>query len=80
MRSISTSPRSRLETSDFCAYTWTAWTSSSRGTRPSASLTGASIDFADAVEVFYDDLACITIRIISARLATAAERRHYEQG
>ena len=72
------------------------------------------IDFADAVEVFYDDLACTmedpdhhgeqrfiligidafqrvlvvvytqtdahTIRIISARAATAAERRHYEQG
>jgi len=72
------------------------------------------IDFADAVEVFYDDLACamadpgdhaeqrfvvtgvdafgrilavvytqpdeLTIRIISARAATAAERRHYEQG
>ena len=72
------------------------------------------IDFADAVEVFYDDLACtmvdpdhhveqrfvrvgldafgrvlvavytqpdeLTIRIISARQATAAERRHYEQG
>ena len=70
------------------------------------------IDFADAVEVFYDDLACTladpdhmraalrhgrsrrlrarvgrlhparraTIRIISARQATAAERRHYEQG
>jgi uncharacterized protein len=72
------------------------------------------IDFADAVEVFYDDLACtmsdpdhhaeqrivvtgvdafgrvlvvvctqpdaLTIRIISARPATAAERRHYEQG
>ena len=72
------------------------------------------IDFADAVEVFYDDLACtmavpdhhteerfvvtgidafgrvlaivyaqpdeFTIRIISARPATASERRHYEQG
>ena len=72
------------------------------------------IDFADTVEVFYDDLACtmadpdhhaeqrlvvtgvdafgralvvvytqpdeLTIRIISARTATAAERRHYEQG
>jgi uncharacterized DUF497 family protein len=72
------------------------------------------IDFADAVEVFYDDWACAmadpdhhaeqrfvltgtdafqrilvvvytqpdnqTIRIISARSATAAERRHYEQG
>ena len=72
------------------------------------------IDFADAVEVFYDDLACAmedpdhhgeqrfiligidafqrvlvvvytqpdahTIRIISARAATASERRHYEQG
>ena len=70
------------------------------------------IDFADAVEVFYDDLARTmadpdrhaehrfitgidafgrvllvvyaqpeeqTIRIISARPATAAERRHYEQ-
>jgi uncharacterized DUF497 family protein len=72
------------------------------------------IDFADALEVFYDDLGCtmadpdhhaerrfvtvgldafgrvlvvvytqpdeLTIRIISARQATAAERRHYEQG
>ena len=72
------------------------------------------VDFADAVEVFYDDLACAmedpdhqdeqrfvligidafqrvlvvvytqpdeqTIRIISARPATATERRHYEQG
>ena len=72
------------------------------------------IDFADAVEVFYDELACAmedpdhhdeqrfvligldafdrllvvvytqpdeqTIRIISARPATATERRHYEQG
>ena len=72
------------------------------------------VDFADAVEVFYDDLACAmedpdhhdeqrfvltgidafgralvvvyaqpdeqTIRIISARPATAAERRHYERG
>lgn len=72
------------------------------------------IDFADAVEVFYDDLVCTmedpdhheeqrlvligedafrrllvvvyaqpderTIRIISARPATSAERRHYEQG
>jgi len=72
------------------------------------------IDFADAVEVFYDDLSCSmpdpdhhseprflitgidafgrvllvvyaqpdqqTIRIISARPATPAERRHYEQG
>jgi uncharacterized protein len=72
------------------------------------------IDFADALEVFYDDLCCtmadpdhhaerrfvtvgldafgrvlvvvytqpdeLTIRIISARQATAAERRHYEQG
>ena len=72
------------------------------------------VDFADAVEVFYDDLACVmedpdhhdeqrfvvigidafqrvlvvvytqpdeqTIRIISARAATAAERRHYQQG
>lgn len=72
------------------------------------------IDFADAVEVFFDDLACAmadpdhhaesrfvvtgvdafgrvlvvvyaqpdeqTIRIISARPATAVERRHYEQG
>jgi hypothetical protein len=72
------------------------------------------IDFADAVEVFYDELACTmsdpdhhgeqrfvltgtdafrrvlvvvyaqpdsqTIRIISARAATAAERRHYEHG
>lgn len=72
------------------------------------------IDFADAVEVFYDEFACtiddpdhhneqrfivtgidafgrvlvvvyawpdrFTIRIISARAATATERRHYEQG
>jgi len=72
------------------------------------------VDFADAVEVFYDDLACTrvdpdhhaeqrfvaiggdafgrvlvviftqpdeqTIRIISARPATAAEQRHYQQG
>ncbi|MGA7980456.1 MAG: BrnT family toxin, partial [Chromatiaceae bacterium] len=72
------------------------------------------IDFADAVEVFYDELACTmadpdhhaeqrfvltgtdafrrvlvvvyaqpdsqTIRIVSARAAIAAERRHYEQG
>ncbi len=72
------------------------------------------VDFADAVEVFYDDLARAmedpdrhdeqrfvligvdafqrvlvvvytqpdeqTIRIISARPATATERRHYEQG
>ena len=72
------------------------------------------IDFADAVEVFYDDLARtmvdpdhhaeqrlvtigrdafgrvlvvvytqpdeLTVRIISARQATAAERRYYEQG
>jgi hypothetical protein len=72
------------------------------------------VDFADAVEVFYDDLVCAMedpdhhdeqrlimigedafrrllvvvytqpaeriIRIISARPATAAERRHYEQG
>jgi uncharacterized protein len=72
------------------------------------------IDFADAVEVFYDELACTmadpdhhaeqrfvltgidafarilvvvytqpdeqTIRIISARPATVAERRYYEQG
>ncbi len=72
------------------------------------------IDFADAVEVFYDDLACAmedpdhhdeqrlvltgidafgrllvvvyaqpdeqTIRIISARPATATERRHYARG
>ena len=72
------------------------------------------IDFADAVEVFYDDLGCSmadsdhhaeqrfvvtgidafgrvlvvvytqpdeqSIRIISARSATVAERRHYEQG
>jgi uncharacterized DUF497 family protein len=62
------------------------------------------IDFADAVEVFYDDLACtmaeprpprrptlrhgrarrflacVGVRIISARQATAAEHRQYEQG
>jgi uncharacterized DUF497 family protein len=72
------------------------------------------IDFADAVEIFYDELACTiadpdhhaeqrfvvtgmdafgrllvvvftqpddqTIRIISARSATATERRHYEKG
>ena len=72
------------------------------------------VDFADAVEAFYDDLARAmedpdhqdeqrfvligidafqrilvvvytqpdeqTIRIISARPATATERRHYEQG
>jgi hypothetical protein len=71
------------------------------------------VDFADTVEVFYDDLSCSmsdpdhaeqrflitgmdafgrvllvvyaqpdqqTIRIISARPATPAERRHYEQG
>ena len=72
------------------------------------------IDFADAVEVFYDDLACgmkdpdhhherrfvltgvdafvrvlvvvyaqpddQTIRILSARRATTAERQHDEQG
>jgi len=72
------------------------------------------IDFADAVEVFYDELACTmadpdhhaeprfvltgidafarilvvvytqpdeqSIRIISARPTTVAERRHYEQG
>ncbi len=72
------------------------------------------IDFADTVEVFYDDFArtmadpehhaeqrfvvtgvdafgrvlvvvytqpdALTIRIISARAATAAERRHYQQG
>jgi len=72
------------------------------------------VDFADAVEVFYDDLACAmedpdhhdeqrfvligidafqrvlvvaytqpdeqTICVISARPASAAERRHYEQG
>ena len=79
-----------------------------------ANLRKHGIDFADAVEVFYDDLACTmedpdahgeqrfvligidacqhvlvvvytqpdeqTLRIISARAATAAERRHYEQG
>lgn len=72
------------------------------------------IDFADTVEVFYDDLALtradpdhhaerrfvtigldglgrvlvvvytqpneFTVRLISARSATASERRHYEQG
>lgn len=71
------------------------------------------VDFADAVEAFYDELACVmedpdhdteqrfiligedafhrllvivytlpdepSIRIISARQATAAERRHYER-
>jgi uncharacterized DUF497 family protein len=93
-----------------------AWISTSGGARPSARRIGAStgVDFADAVEVFYDDLSCSmtdpnhhaaqrflitgtdafgrvllvvyaqpdhqTIRIISARPATPAERRHYEQG
>jgi uncharacterized DUF497 family protein len=83
-------------------------------TKRRGNLRKHGIDFADAVEVFYDDLArtmadpdhhveqrfvvtgldaCgrvlvvlytqpddLTIRIISARPATAAERRHYEQG
>jgi uncharacterized DUF497 family protein len=48
------------------------------------NLRNHKVDFADAFErvlvVVYTQPDEQTIRIISARRATAAERRHYEQG